>query len=110
MVEMVKVLWLDAWIDTEAFVTLDAVHAKHKPMPIETIGWLLVDDEKGVSVANERCLEDEGSYRGRTFIPRAMIVKVEPFKKVRRPRTQSLKQPSLESPLNDPQDKGHMTP
>lgn len=84
----VSILWDDAWIDTEEFVTIPSVHIKHKPMPVETRGWLLIDDDKGVSVANERCLEDEGSYRGRTFIPRAMITSMEVLKTVkpRKPR------------------------
>lgn len=78
-VPFVRVVWSDAWVDTDAFVTLDSVHAQHKPMPVETIGWLIADNPAGVSIANERCLEEEG-YRGRTFVPRGMIVSMDELK------------------------------
>lgn len=74
----VEVEWEDAWGNaTEAVFPQDA-HEQHKPEVIKTYGWLLVDNEKGVSVFSEKC--DDGSYRGRSFITRAMIKSVIPLK------------------------------
>jgi hypothetical protein len=47
---------------------------------METYGLLLREDEVGVSIGNETYFDDidkEQNFRGHTFIPRAMIVKVE---------------------------------
>lgn len=71
----VMVEWNDAWIDGNDPVSLGEVKVEHKPKVIETWGRLLHDDEVGVSIANER-YKDEDVYRGRTFIPRAMIISV----------------------------------
>lgn len=77
----VIIVWDDAWGDATAVVTLKDVEAKHRPTVMQTIGWLLKEDEKGISLANERCLDlgDEG-YRGQTFIPRSLVRSVTPFK------------------------------
>lgn len=77
---LVIVEWNDAWTN-EMGVTVEDVRASHKPMVVHTIGWLLLDDEIGVSLANEHF--DDGSYRGRTFILRSMVVKVEPVRLVK---------------------------
>lgn len=66
--------WDDAWVDGTATVTLKDVGETHKPEVIETAGWLLKADDMGVSLANERCAD--GSYRGRTFVPKAMVRKI----------------------------------
>ena len=73
---LVIVTWHDAWTN-ELGVTVEDVRASHKPMVVRTIGWLLLDDEVGVSLANEHF--DDESYRGRTFILRSMVVDVQPF-------------------------------
>jgi hypothetical protein len=70
---LVIVEWLDAWTN-ELGVTVEDVGASHKPMRVQTIGWLLKDDEVGVSLASEHF--DDGSYRDRTFIFRPMVVRV----------------------------------
>jgi hypothetical protein len=87
----VTVVWEDAWAEGVDDTTIELAHQRHKPLEMETRGWLLVDDDVGVSLFYERCLEPL-TYRGRTFIPRAMIRKVEDFP---RPR-QARKQKSLE--------------
>ena len=52
----------------------------HAPIVMETLGWLLKDDEQGVSVMTEVFVE-EGihQYRGHTFVPRAMVIEVTPI-------------------------------
>ncbi len=81
---LVKVRWSDAHT-TEAtqYAPSDVPHA---PLVIETVGWLLRQDEAGVSVASERVGSD--AYRGYTFVPAGMVVSVTPIVKprVRKPK------------------------
>lgn len=74
----VIVKWLDAWADGVDDTALDKVHEKHKPLEMETRGWLGLQDEVGVSLFYER-QADHSSYRGRTFIPHGMIISVQDF-------------------------------
>ena len=65
----VALLWMDAWADlTES----SPEEHKHEAVYYVTEGFLIKSDEKGVSLAQE--LGPEGSYRGRTFIPRSLVV------------------------------------
>lgn len=84
----VTVRWHDAWADGVDDVTHETVGDKHRPILMETRGWLMVDNEVGVSLFYERCLDPQ-TYRGRTFIPRGMVVAITDFPTVkvrRRPR------------------------
>jgi hypothetical protein len=84
---LVLAIWDDAWGDAHEIVTIDDASLKHRPTVMQTVGWLLMDTEKGVSLFNERCLDQgEESYRGRTFIPRAMVRSVTPVIKPRKAR------------------------
>ena len=74
----VKALWWDAWSDPVDDVSVEKALEKHKPLEMETRGWLLVDNEVGVSIFCERTADQE-SYRGRTFIPRGMVKSIEDF-------------------------------
>jgi hypothetical protein len=76
---LVVVEWDDAWIDGNEPVALNEVGIEHKPLVICTMGRLLKDDETGVSLANEY-YKDKDIYRGRTFIPRAMVRSVTRYK------------------------------
>ncbi len=71
---LVVVKWHDAWVKGDAPVVMSEVLQEHKPMVITTIGWLLMDNDMGVQIANEHY---DDAYRGRTFIPRGMVVSVE---------------------------------
>jgi hypothetical protein len=94
--QLVIVSWLDAWQDQENFSTAHGIRATHEPMPIDTIGWLIQDDEVGVSVVNEWSTQDgHDVFRGRTFVPRAMVKSVAPYK-LTKPRKTS---PKTEKPL-----------
>lgn len=73
---LVLVTWNDANTGNEDVVTPENVEAYHKPTVVYTLGWLLRDDVKGVTIVNE--YYDE-FYRGRTFIYRPMIISVTPF-------------------------------
>lgn len=67
---LVAVTWLDAHVSDGTFTPTD-----HAPVKMLTIGWLLCRDKGGVSVANER--HEDGSYRGQTFIPAALVRKIK---------------------------------
>lgn len=73
---LVVVEWDDAWVKADEAVVMSEIHHTHKPTAVTTIGWLLREDEAGVSIANE--YYDE-TYRGRTFIPKAMVRKLTRF-------------------------------
>lgn len=81
---LVKVKWNDAFGNKIDEVSLDDVATTHFPTQVETVGWLLWEDEVGISVVSERY---NNVFRGRTFIPRGMIISVEdilPPKKTRK--------------------------
>ena len=75
---LILVEWLDAWADATAAITERDVGDSHKPEVIRTLGWLLKEDEAGISLACEYCAD--GSYRGRSFIPKGMVSKVTHYK------------------------------
>jgi hypothetical protein len=77
--------WLDAWCDGVDDVTIEKVIEKHRPLEMETRGWLLLEDDVGVSLFYERSA-DLASYRGRTFIPRGMVKSIEDFPPKRKKR------------------------
>jgi hypothetical protein len=101
---LVLIVWNDAWQDQDNFASSHGIALSHRPMVVQTLGWLIHDDEAGVSVVNERSM-DEGSevYRGRTFIPRPMIISVTDFKlavprKKKAPQDDKPGSASIESP------------
>lgn len=97
--QLVLVAWLDAWQDQDNFATAHGIAATHEPMPVETLGWLIQDDPLGVSVVNEQSTQDgHDVFRGRTFIPRAMIQSVTPFNltKLRTKRVKDVSEPTRE--------------
>ena len=70
----VEVQWNDA--HSTGAATFDAA-MHHRPCVMYTRGWLVKQDESGVSVACERYQEDgQWFYRGTTYIPAGMVVKV----------------------------------
>lgn len=76
---LVVVEWADAWVDGSDPVNPADVKASHKPKIIVTLGYLLLRDDVGVSLANEY-YHDEDVYRGRTFVPAAMLLSVKEHK------------------------------
>ena len=69
---LVVVTWNDACVDGTDPVNVADAAATHHPKVIVTLGWVLKQDDAGISIANEH-YADEGTYRGRTFIPKAMV-------------------------------------
>lgn len=90
----VSVVWNDAWADGTETLNEGETDTNHQPTVMETRGWLIGDTPAGVSIWNERCL-DEGAeaYRSRTFVPRAMVRSITEWKLVKP------KKPKPEVPL-----------
>jgi hypothetical protein len=82
---LVKVTWADAYGDKEDEVNLEGASAAHTAEIMHTVGWLVHEDALGVSVCNEK-YATRPTFRGRTFIPAAMVREVTPLaeKKKRR--------------------------
>ena len=82
---LVLVEWKDANVGGDDQVTLDNIDQFHKPTIIHTLGWLIKQDDEGITVCNEYF---DDTYRGRTFIPAGMIITATPFKltKPRKPK------------------------
>ncbi len=89
---LVCVYWLDAHGSAVGTYEIDEI--PHAAILVKSYGLLLKEDEKGVSIASEQC--DEGVFRGFTFVPKGMIVKIEPVKKVRKRKIETT--PSIPSP------------
>ena len=56
----------------------------HQPVEVISYGILLKHDAVGVSIASEKC--DTSCYRGYSFIPAGMLVKITPVHKKGRKR------------------------
>jgi hypothetical protein len=99
----VEVFWIDAWQDQENFTTLHGVKSTHEPMLVKTRGWLLVDDDMGISLANEDSQQDgHAVYRGRSFIPRVNVREVKDVvsRKARKPKIE--KPVTIVEPVSNP--------
>lgn len=69
---MVIVEWHDAYGDSSE-QWFEGGEVDHNPLTVKTLGYLMRDDERGVTLWQEMSAPDGSSYRGRTFIPRAMV-------------------------------------
>ena len=72
---VVIVEWLDA-VDWESPIALSEVATRHRPETVQSIGWLLKEDEIGVQIG---CEYYDEMYRRTEFIPRVNIISVTPF-------------------------------
>jgi hypothetical protein len=72
---LVAVVWDDAKATAVEEYDLNEVRTQfHKAARYTTYGLLLVDDEKGITLASEE--SDDQNLRGLTFIPRPMVIEV----------------------------------
>lgn len=69
----VVVTWHDAWEDQRDLFEQDI---RHEPKVQHTSGFLIRDNDRGVTLATEYG-EEDGELRTTNFIPRGMIVKVK---------------------------------
>lgn len=72
--QLVVVTWADAKATQAEFYAEGDV--PHEPATVHTAGWLLKDDELGITIANE-WFQEEDVWRGTTFVPRAMVLSVK---------------------------------
>ena len=75
------VRWLDAHTDTQRQIWSLEELQDHNPLVVETVGWVLVESPKGITLGQERITGEDGSfsYRNVGFIPKGMIVGVFPL-------------------------------
>lgn len=66
------VVWEDANGNATTEYAEGDMPGVHRPAVYHSWGWIVISDERGVSLVNEWCPKDE-SYRSRMFIPRGMI-------------------------------------
>lgn len=99
----VIVLWNDAWMDATEPITLADVEVRHKPLLVKSFGWLLKDDDVGVTIASERYLDnvEHDIFRAASFIPKAMIQSITPvsLSKFRQKKPKSREHNSNDIPM-----------
>ncbi len=84
--EFMECVWKDAWADAVEGTSIKDAADKHKPTVMATRGWLVYEDEEGISLFNERCLDTgEEYYRGRSYILKVNIQSLTALK-VLKPR------------------------
>lgn len=66
---VVAVTWNDAHYTNDE---VDAKDTVHRPWVYTTVGILVKSDLTGVTVAQDE--GEDGKYRSRTFVPRAMVI------------------------------------
>jgi hypothetical protein len=94
---LVAVVWDDAKATAVVEYDLNEVRTQfHKAARYTTYGLLLVDDDKGITLASEE--GDDQNLRGLTFIPRQMIVEVVILGRQRAKRTRSKRQAAGQQP------------
>lgn len=69
--KLVRAKWLDAFSAHEGWHTLDSLR-ETRPVECETVGYLLVDDPKFVTIV--ATISQDGGGSGHVTIPRGMLV------------------------------------
>jgi hypothetical protein len=95
------------WDDAHGSATKDVTEKElpHGPVTMTTMGWILREDDIGISIACER-FGDEGVdyYRGHTFIPHGLIKSCTKFNLSASPRKpRHAKNPSAPPPAAESQ-------
>jgi hypothetical protein len=90
---LVAVVWDDAKATAVVEYDLNEVRTQfHKAARYTTYGLLLVDDDKGITLASEE--GDDQNLRGLTFIPRAMVVEVVVLGRARAKKARPKRKPA----------------
>jgi hypothetical protein len=92
-IPLVLAIWKDANTGNDDVVTPENVTTYHKSTLVHTLGWLLYEDEEGVTLVNEFY---DDMFRGRTFIYRPMLVQLVPYN-LSRPRKAKHEKPAHSS-------------
>jgi hypothetical protein len=87
MKDLVIVTWDDPNSSAVEVITEENIDQHHVPEVMETVGWLVKEDERGVSVCNELYYETgKPRWRGHTFIVRSLIKSIQRVKHGSQPR------------------------
>jgi hypothetical protein len=98
--QLAAVVWDDAKATAVEEYDLNEVRTQfHRPARYTTYGLLLVDDEKGVTLASEE--GNDQNLRGLTFIPRAMVVEVVFLGRARAKKAAVKRRPAAVSAADD---------
>jgi hypothetical protein len=73
----VLVTWTDAFGDAMQQTWTTEELTSHAPIIVKTVGWLYKEDDIGVTLFTDFIEDDTPSFRGKTFIPKGMIVSVD---------------------------------
>jgi hypothetical protein len=89
--QLALVVWNDAHADLDqAWIQADGY--SHAPLRVTTVGWIVKDDQEGVTLFSESIADTESaSFRARSFIPRGMIVDISPLAS-KKPRKKVLRE------------------
>lgn len=80
---IVAVRWNDAHASAGDLIDAETIAAAHRPSVVTTIGWLMRDDDAGVSL----CVEStDFGFRGHTFIPRSCVLSTRMIRSAPKPR------------------------
>lgn len=100
--KIVAVTWKDAHFNTDE---VDVKDITHRPWIYVTVGILVKSDAEGVTVSQDE--GEDGKYRGRTFVPREMILEewtvgaVKPkVKQIRKPKKAAPPKPIETTPFS----------
>lgn len=90
--KFVAVLWHDPHsLPATEVVSGEDVHNLHRSLPMITNGYILKEDEEGISVASEYC--GENAFRNTTYVMKELIVDVIPWPKLKKKKAPK-KEPS----------------
>ena len=88
-------IWLDAHATLDELGE-DEITGQHKPSRIETVGYILISDETGVSIAGEWLPASNGgdeTYRSITFVPRGMVLEERMSRRKKKPAESAPRDP-----------------
>jgi hypothetical protein len=75
MAKLVKVKWLDAFGEVDKTI-FNEYEISHEPLILESVGWVLREDDTGITIAMDCNPKEDFSFRNVGFIPRQMILEV----------------------------------
>ena len=77
---IVEVGWNDAWSEDNDDLIEETIADMHGPLFQLSVGYEVVNDDKGVSLAETR--DEDGGFHHVTFIPAGMILSITALKRV----------------------------
>ena len=72
--EIVEVHWIDAYVSTSGITLKKA--ATRKPVETITVGFLVSENDDGITIAMDRWPKTPKEFKAYTFIPWGMVTEV----------------------------------